>query len=137
MTHNVERMLNMYKAVLEIENKRQNKSFAEYEEVFCQYDIDGTKVVFVQSLECGGIYGVEVRKSNKSKTAIKGMYVVCNFFNETQYPVEVEIDTSGRCYLNDVEQYIENVQYAKEIAQAIMDIFAEGKHWELYQKMKG
>lgn len=108
-----------------------------YHNICYRYDIDGNKVVFTQMLELGSIVCVEIRL-NKEKLNNTKMYVNVKEDADIYYPQNIEIRFTKTFDFNDTYKYIEELKYAKEIAQAIMDIFAEGsKHWELYQKMKG
>jgi hypothetical protein len=103
-------------------------------DVFYRYNIDGTTVWFSQYQNNGNIYAVTVRPNDELENI--EFYVQDDSRNEIYYPKWVEISTCHESLnVDSVDDYINELKYAKETAKAIMDIFESGAHKEYYDKL--
>ena len=117
------------KAVLELKKERVGES------VFYRYNIEGNLVWFEQYIDNGHIYGVTVRTPDWIRENFQ-FYVQDGSQHDYYYPEFVEISTNNKSLTVDqVEGYVNSLLYAKNIAEAIMDIFKSGEHMELYKKL--
>lgn len=116
------------KTVLELTRARDEG------DVFYRYNIDGTLVWFSQYQSNGHIYMVTVRPNEKLENI--EFYVQDGSNHDVYYPEWVEISTCHeRLTVDSVDDYINELKYAKETAKAIMDIFESGAHKEYYDKL--
>lgn len=116
------------KAVLELKKERDDS-------IFYRYNIDGTQVWFEQYQSNGHIYTVTVRPGDEIKGDFS-FYAQDGSRTEHYYPEFVEINTNHETLTVDqVDEYISKLSYAKKIAEAIMDIFDYGEHIELYNRL--
>ena len=114
------------KAVLELKKDKVS-------EIFYRYNIDGTLVWFEQYMESGHIYMVHVSTADDIKEDFK-FYVHDGSQHDYYYPEYVEINTNHeRLTVDQVEEYVSGLMYAKRVAESIMDIFSSGEHMELYK----
>lgn len=103
-------------------------------DIFYRYNIDGTLVWFSQYQSNGHIYIVAVRPNDELE-GIK-FYVQDGSSYEVYYPQYVKIDVSHEEFnVDSIDDYIEKLKYAKEVAKAIEDIFNSGVHKECYDKI--
>ena len=115
------------KATLELTKERAGES------VFYRYNIEGNLVWFEQYIDSGHIYSVTVRALDWIAENFR-FYVQDGSRHDYYYPEFVEINTRQEWLTADqVEGYVNGLMYAKEIAEAIMDIFKRGEHMELYK----
>ncbi len=113
------------KAVLELKKERGKDS------IFYRYNIDGTLVWFEQYYN-GHIYFVSVRPSDEIEDV--EFYVNDGSSHDIYYPEWVEINIHHeRLTVDQIDGYIIGLQYAKRVAEAIMNIFDNGEHMELYE----
>lgn len=118
----------MFKAVLEVKKERNDGS------IFYRYNIDGTKVWFDQYQDSGNIYAVYVRAGDEIQDDFKFCVQDGSQFDH-YYPKYIEINTNHeRLTVNQVCDYVNGLLYAKRIASAIMKIFENGKHKNLYEQ---
>lgn len=134
MAHNVERVdcMNKIFIMLEKENKIERNIIGEY--TVYVYDIDGVKLRFEQEDTSGAICFVIVESNEKLREAGLKIYVECNEASDVCYPqyTEVKVDVN---YIksSNIDKHIEDMQYAKDICDAIMYVFKMKKHYELYE----
>ena len=115
------------KAVLELKKEIVG------ERVFYRYNIEGTLVWFDQYVEDGHIYTVAVRTLDWIKENFQ-FYVQDGSQHDYYYPEFVEINTCHeRLAVDQVERYVSGLMYAKQVAEAIMDIFNSDEHMGLYK----
>ena len=115
------------KAILELRRVRDEG------DIFYRYNIDGTLVWFSQHQSNGHIYTVTVRPNEELENI--EFYVQDDSYCDVYYPKWVEISTHHETLnVDSVDDYINELRYAKETAQAIMDIFESGVHKEHYDK---
>lgn len=115
------------KAILELKKVRDEG------DIFHRYNIDGTQVWFVQYQDSGNIYTVSVRAGDEIKEDFR-FYVQDGSHNERYYPEYIEINTNHeRLTIGQVDDYVSGLLYAKKIAKAIMELFENGEHIELYK----
>jgi len=126
--------------VLEKENKIDRDILGEY--TVYVYDINGIKLRFDQNTS-GTISFVSVESNEKLKEAGLKIYVECNETIDIFYPQYTEVKLS-RNYIkaSNIDKHIIDMQYAKQICDAIMYIFNMGKHRKPYEngwlkEMKG
>lgn len=116
------------KTILELTKTREDG------DIFYRYDIDGTKVWFSQYPQNGNIYSVVIRTNEKLDRKIE-FYLEDDCHRNKCYPVGVDISIGHRRLSPaQVEEHVELMQYAKEVAEAIMNIFNDGIHKECYDK---
>lgn len=116
------------KAVLELKKERDEGS------IFYRYNIDGTLVWFDQYQDSGHIYTVAVRAGDEIKEDFQ-FYVQDDSQNDYYYPKYIEINTNHeRLTVDQVDGYVNGLTYAKRIAEAIMEIFENSEHKELYDR---
>lgn len=115
------------KAVLELKKERNDGS------VFYRYNAEGTLVWFDQYVENGHIYTVAVRALDWIAENFT-FYVQDGSRRDYYYPEFVEINTQHeRLTVDQVEGYVNGLMYVKQVAEAIMGIFENGEHMELYK----
>lgn len=133
MAHNVRRIDDVDKMfiVLEKENKIDRDILGEY--TVYVYDINGVKLRFDQNTS-GTISFVSVEPNEKLKEAGLKIYVECNETTDIFYPqyTEVKLNMNYIKALN-IDKHITDMQYAKQICDAIMYIFNMEKHRKLYE----
>ena len=114
------------KAVLELKKERE-------ESIFYKYNVYGTLVWFEQYKDSGNIYTVFVSLADEIKEEFR-FYVQDGSQRDYYYPEFVEININHeRLTVDQVDGYINGLVYAKRIAKAVMDIFENGEHMELYK----
>lgn len=102
-------------------------------DIFYRYDIDGTKVWFSQYPQNGNIYSVAIKGNEKLGDMIT--FRTQDDFNfDVCYPRGIDISIRYNLTLETIDEHIELIKYAKEIATAIMNIFNNGIHKECYDK---
>ena len=115
------------KAVLELKKERADGC------VFYRYNIEGILVWFEQHMESGHIYTVTVRTLDWIKEDFQ-FYIQDGSQHDYYYPEFVEINTNHkRLTVEQVDGYVNGLMYVKRIAEAIMEIFNNGEHMELYK----
>lgn len=103
-------------------------------DIFYRYDIDGTKVWFSQYPSNGNIYTVTIRPNEKLHGNIE-FYLEEDYHGDKCYPVGIYISSGhGRLTPEQVDEHVALMQYAKNVATAIIDIFNNGIHKECYDK---
>lgn len=103
--------------------------------IFYRYNIDGTLVWFEQYKNSGHIYTVSVRPGDEINDDFR-FYVQDGSRYDYYYPEFVEIHTNHeRLNVDQVDDYVNGILYAKEVAKVIMEIFDNGMHKELYVKL--
>lgn len=113
------------KAVLELTKIRDEG------DIFYRYDIDGTKVWFEQYQSNGHICSVSIRPNEELEDF--DFYVDDNF--EDCYPMGVYVHIGNtRLTMEQVDEFVGKVQYAKQVIQAVEGIFESGIHRECYEK---
>jgi hypothetical protein len=105
-------------------------------EIFYRYEVDGAVVWFAQDKMSGNIYTVGITPPEKLKNIFE-MYIREDSQNDSYYPMFIEIRVHETLALDDVDAYIEKLEYAKELCHAIMSIFQNNDnfpHWNLFAK---
>jgi hypothetical protein len=102
-------------------------------EIFYRYSVDGTLVWFTQHQESGNIYSVIVRVNEELHDTVS-FYIQDGDYKDIYYPIGIDICTRGRFNIDKMDEYISLMQYTKNVATAIMDIFNDGIHKECYNK---
>lgn len=126
--------------VLEKENKIDRDILGEY--TVYVYDINGVKLRFDQNTS-GTISFVSVESNEKLKEAGLKIYVECNETTDIFYPQYTEVKLNmNYIKASNIDKHIVDMQYAKQICDAIMYIFNMEKHRKLYEngwlkEMKG
>ena len=126
--------------VLEKENKIDRDILGEY--TVYVYDINGVKLHFDQNTS-GTISFVSVESNEKLKEAGLKIYVECNETTDIFYPQYTEVKLNmNYIKASNIDKHIVDMQYAKQICDAIMYIFNMEKHRKLYEngwlkEMKG
>lgn len=115
------------KTILEL-TKARNEG-----DIFYRYDIDGTKVWFSQYPSNGNIYSVAIRMNEKLNSMIE-FHIQDDYGLDTCYPLGINIAIRYSLTLEQMDEHIELMKYAKEVAMAIMNIFNSGVHKECYDK---
>ena len=96
------------------------------DEMFYRYYIDGVCVWFAQHTDSGNIYSVGIRV-NERLSDIE-FYVEDGSRHDNYYPENVYIFVHKRLFIEDMDDYIELLKYAKEMSEAIMSIFSMEEH---------
>lgn len=116
------------KTVLELTKARDEG------DIFYRYDIDGTKVWFSQYPSNGNIYSVAIRTNERLNDKIE-FYLQEDYHGDKCYPSGIYISAGHqRLYPEQIDEHVELMKYAKEVAITIMDIFNSGVHKECYDK---
>lgn len=116
------------KAILEFTETREDG------DIFYRYDIDGTKVWFSQYPQNGNIYSVVIRVNERLHGEIE-FYLEDDCNGSKCYPISIDISTGHRRLLPEqIDEHVELIKYAKDVAIAIMNIFNEGIHKECFNK---
>lgn len=103
-------------------------------DIFYRYDIDGTKVWFSQYPSNGKIYTVAIRPNEELHGEVE-FYLEEDFNGDKCYPTGIYISAGHkRLTPEQVDEHVELIKYAKNVAVAIMDIFNSGIHKECYDK---
>lgn len=103
-------------------------------DIFYRYDIDGTKVWFSQYPQNGNIYTVAIRTNEELDGEVE-FYLQEDYHGDKCYPTGIYISAGHRrLFPEQMDEHIELMKYAKEVAVAIMDIFNGGVHKECYEK---
>ena len=101
--------------------------------IFYRYNISGTLLWFEQYQNSGHIYTVAARPSVELE-GIK-FYVQDGSKHEVYYPEWVEIDVEHtELNVDQVDEYISKLKFAKEVANVIEDIFNSPEHIDLYKE---
>lgn len=117
----------MLKAILELTKENEG------DDIFYRYNIDGTKVWFMQQQDNGNIYTVSIRPGDEFDDIVE-FYMQDDYHSDVYYPLGIEICTRQRLTLKQMDEYIDLMQHTKEVATAIMNIFESGIHKECYDK---
>ena len=113
------------KAVLELKKERTDS-------IFYRYNIDGTLVWFEQYKKNGHIYIVFIQTCKDLKDDVD-FDIQDGSWDENCYPEFVEINIHHRkLTVEQIDEYVSGLLYAKRVANAIMEIFKHGEHKELY-----
>ena len=103
-------------------------------DIFYRYDIDGTKVWFSQYPSNGNIYTVAIGTNERLNGKVE-FYLQEDYHGDKCYPTGIQISAGHRRLLPEqIDEHIELMKYAKEVAMVIMDIFNRGMHKECYDK---
>lgn len=95
-------------------------------ETFYRYNIDGVCVWFTQRTDSGNIYSVGIRV-NERLSDIE-FYIEDGSRHDNYYPENVYIYVHKRLFIEQMDDYIELLKYAKEMSEAIMSIFSLEEH---------
>lgn len=98
--------------------------------IFYRYEIDGTIIWFSQYKDTGCIYTVSVALSEKFNDF--EIYVQDDSPNDIYYPQHLTVRTHKTLTMEAMNEYIQNLEYIKDLCEAIMNIFALDKHKKLY-----
>lgn len=99
--------------------------------IFYRYEIDGTVIWFSQYKDYGCIYTVSVALPEKFNDF--EIYVQDDSRNDIYYPQNLTVRTHKTLTIETMDEYIKNLEYIKELCEAIMSIFALEKHKDLYE----
>ena len=117
----------MVRVVLEL------KKAGDRNDIFYRYNVSGTLVWFSQNQHNGCIYSVCVRPSRE----LDGVefYVQDGSRHDVYYPewVEISVDHT-RSNVDQVDEHISKLKFAKTVAKAIEDIFNCSEHIDLYKE---
>ena len=117
----------MIKVVLELKKTRDEG------DIFYRYNVNGTLVWFSQYQDSGHIYSVIVRPSVELE-GIK-FYVQDGSMHDVFYPEWVEISVEhARLNVDQVDEHISKLKFAKEVAEVIENIFNCPEHIDLYKE---
>ena len=103
---------------------------------------DGVELHFEQH-DSGTISFVSVKRNERLKDAGLKIYVECGETKDIFYPQYAEVGVTGNCIkASDIDKYIEDMQYAKQLCDMIMFIFNMDEHRKVYEngyakEMKG
>lgn len=100
-------------------------------EIFYRYEIDGAIIWFGQCKKTGNIYTVGVTLPEKIKNFFE-VYIRDDSCSDIYYPLYAEIRVHETLAMDDVDAYIKNLEYVKDLCEAIMSIFSMEKHKSLY-----
>ena len=98
--------------------------------IFYRYEIDRTVIWFSQYKDSGCIFTVSV--ALPEKFADFEVYIQDGSRDDIYYPQSYYIRTHKTLTHDNVDEYIKNLEYVKDLCEAIMSIFAVGKHKKLY-----
>jgi hypothetical protein len=98
--------------------------------MFYRYEIDGTVIWFSQYKDNGCIYTVSVALPKELDDF--EIYVHDDSRNNIYYPQSFYVRTHKTLTAENMDKYIQNLEYIKGLCEAIMSIFTLGKHKELY-----
>ena len=117
------------KATLELAKEQKQNC------IFYRYNIDDTLVWFEQYQNSGNIYMVYVRPGGDIETDFQFNVKGCSE-DDYYYPKFVEIHTYHEILnVDQTDEYINKLKHAKSVVEAIMQIFENGVHKELYESL--
>lgn len=95
-------------------------------EMFYRYDIDGTCIWFAQYTDSGNIYSVGIRTNDRLSDI--EFYIEDGSRHDNYYPENVYIRVHECLFIEQMDNYIELLKYAKEMSESIMSIFSLEEH---------
>ena len=114
--------------VCEVKNQRISNS----NETFYRYNVDGTCVWFIQNMVNGNILAADVEAYEKLPDFTFSVIYTKTLYG--YYPEDIHVTVNKAVSIKDIDCQIQNLMYARDLANAILSIFSLPEHLNICKK---